>query len=261
MLREGYSRHRLPCYGFGEALTAILASAGAAAGTGGAAAGAGAATGAAAASAATAATATGLGTAGAAGAAAGLGGTASLGITGLGAGAAAGGAGAAGTVGTIGATAGVTAGAAPGAVAAGTAIGSALPSLGTLGTAASLVSGAGGATNSLVSAGQQRKAGKIAANQAAKQARAEQIGYQDRVRNVLALNTAGAAARGVAGDGSAASLMQTNLEGGQLDLANIAADANSAQRLFSTARKRARLGGYLGAGQSVFTGALNALTI
>lgn len=229
-------------------LTATLASIGSAfaagAGTGAAAGGAAAGIGAGAAAGAAGAAGT-AGAIGAASAAAGATGTAAAaGMAGTATAASAAGlSGVAGALGTAGgASVGAAAGGAGGAAGAiGTALKIAVP----------LLSAAGGAANAGVSAKQQEKGLKIAANQEARQARAQQLAYQDRVRQVLSLNSASAAGRGVVADGSAAALSLSNLEGGQIDIGNMQRDANDTAALFSAARRNARVRGYAGAGSSL----------
>jgi len=196
---------------------------------------------------AAAAPAAGAGAAGAGAAAAGVGaagaGAAAAGVGAAGAGAATAGLGAAGAGA---ATAGVGA---SGATAAG--LGSTLAAAG---STALKIAGPVAAAGSAIQQGQAQKAALgMAAKAEAEQVRAQQQSYQDRIRQVLSINVADAAGRGVVAGGSAAALQSANLRGAQIDIGFAGRQGSISQSLYDEARKRAAMRGFASAGSSLFS--------
>lgn len=96
----------------------------------------------------------------------------------------------------------------------------------------------------------QEQALKMQAEAEKRQASAQQMQYQNRLRQVLSMNTADAAARGVLGGGSYSAAQQSILEGGMIGMGQMESDLQRKLALYSAARKNALMSGYGGAGVS-----------
>jgi hypothetical protein len=105
----------------------------------------------------------------------------------------------------------------------------------------------------LYQSGQQEKALKEQAKYEQRAASAQQAAYIDRVNQVLSLNVAEAAGRGVVGGGSNAAIQSANLRGGQIDIGAMRADSAGRMSLYEAARRNTRLGGYANAATSLFS--------
>lgn len=181
--------------------------------------------------------------------AAGVGGVAGSGI-GLGVGGAttAGALGTASGLGVGGAAATPGLSVAAGAAGAASAAAPALPSLGTMLGGAAL---AGGAGLQAYQGMQQASMLKQEAKAEQRQVSAQQMEYQNKLRQVLSMNMADAAARGVTPGGSLSAAQQSVLEGGQIAMGNMQSDLNRKLALYNAARRNALITGF---GQAGMTG-------
>jgi hypothetical protein len=135
-----------------------------------------------------------------------------------------------------------------------TQIGATLGALATPANALTALSTAAGVGGQLYSSQQQEKALKVQSAAEQKQFANQQMQYQNQVRQVMSMNAADAAARGVTPGGSLSAAQQSILEGGRMGVGQLQSDMNATMNLYSAARKRALAQGYGGAATSLLTG-------
>ena len=95
---------------------------------------------------------------------------------------------------------------------------------------------------------QQEQMLKAQAKAEQRQTAAQQMEYQSKLRQVLSMNTADAAARGLLPGGSFSAVQQSMLEGGAAALGQAEGDLRRKLALYSAARQNALMSGYGGAG-------------
>lgn len=151
----------------------------------------------------------------------------------------------------IAAAAGASAVLSPAAVSSAMTVGNVIGQGVGLPTIAAVGSAGLGVYQNMASAEQQRAIIAQQAEAEAKQTHAQQAAYRGRVQQVLSMNMASAAQRGVLPGGSSAALMKSNLEGGQIDVGNMSADLRSRLGMFQAVRRNARTRGLAGSAGSL----------